>query len=179
MTASEKKKLLRREIRTRKEAMTAEERDAASSRITEAVIALPEFASARTVLLYSALPDEVQTAELIGRLYGSKRILLPVVQGEGLVLKEYSPECIHEGYRGIMEPDGAAPEADAGEVEFALIPGMAFDLTGGRLGRGGGFYDRLIPLLHCPKAGICYSCQIVDEVPRETFDIKVDKVLHE
>lgn len=179
MSIIEAKKQLRREVRAAKDAMSGQERQEASEMIMRKVEELEEFEEANTVLIYSSLPDEVLTDAFISRWYERKRILLPVVQGEDLILRQYSPEHVREGYKGIMEPDETAPEASPERVGLALIPGMAFDRSGGRLGRGKGFYDRLLPQLHCPLIGLCYACQIVDEVPRDSFDIKVDKVICE
>lgn len=144
----------------------------------EAVENCSDFAKARCVLLYYSLPDEVPTAGFLARWHGRKRIALPLVIGDSLTLKEYDPSLMHEGYRGIMEPCAAARDILPSEVDFALIPGVAFDRYGHRLGRGKGFYDRLLPLLSCPKAGVAFNCQIFDSVPCEPHDALVDMIFH-
>ena len=139
---------------------------------------MPEFMAAGTVLIYCALPDEVPTAEFIERWTGKKRIVVPLVVGETLSLKEYDPAKMHTGYAGILEPDSDAEEVDPEMIEMAFIPGVAFDRRGNRLGRGKGFYDRLLPALKCPLAGICRDFQIVEDgIPADPWDRSVDMVI--
>ncbi|MBQ0043720.1 MAG: 5-formyltetrahydrofolate cyclo-ligase [Bacteroidales bacterium] len=146
--------------------------------IWETVEGLDEFESARTILLYCALPDEVATAEFIARWNGRKRIAVPLVVGDNLVLKEYDPALMKPGYAGIMEPMEEARTVDPSEIELAFIPGVGFDRSGNRLGRGKGFYDRLLPSLNCPLIGVCRDFQIVEDgIPADPWDRKVDKVV--
>jgi 5-formyltetrahydrofolate cyclo-ligase len=74
-----------------------------------------------------------------------------------------------------MEPSQDAPVAE--KIDLVIVPGMAFDSKGNRLGRGGGFYDRLLPTLSCPKVGVCRNHQFVEEVPVQSWDQKVDIVV--
>lgn len=141
------------------------------------VEALPEFRRAHTVLLYMALPDEVPTSAFIARWHSEKRIVLPVVDGESLLLREYRAEYMAPGWKGILEPRPEAPLVSPSEIDLALIPGVAFDRCGGRLGRGRGFYDRLLPQLGCPVIGLCQQWRIVPHVPREPWDAPVDGVV--
>lgn len=139
----------------------------------------PAFRAAHTVLLYHSLKDEVDTHDFIRRWSGRKRILLPVVVGDELELRVYhGPETMAAGSYGILEPTGEA-FTDYASIGFAAIPGMAFDRAGNRLGRGKGYYDRLLP--HLPattyKAGICFPYQLIDEVPAEPFDIRMDEII--
>ena len=164
-----KKKRLRKHIR-------ANVGDAARDvSIWEQLESLPEFTQAQSVLLYWSMPSEVGTHSFLERWYGRKKLYLPKVAGESLEIREYSPETLEEGYRGIMEPSSLAPEAST--VDLVIVPGMAFDAKGNRLGRGGGFYDRLLPTLSCPKVGICRSGQLVEDVPMQSWDQKVDIVI--
>lgn len=171
------KKELRKQISALKGAMIPASRQAEEAVIWRAVEALDSFQEASTVLVYASLPDEVDTAAFLGRWAGRKRLLLPLVQGDVLVLKEYLPERVHPGYRSIMEPDADLPDIDPAEVDLAVIPGVAFDAEGYRLGRGKGFYDRLLPSLQCRTVGVCYRCQKVPRVPRDQWDISVSEVI--
>ena len=141
------------------------------------VEALPEFRRAHTILIYMSLPDEVPTISFIERWHSRKRIVLPVVDGETLLLREYHADRMAPGWKGIPEPASEAPLVPPAEIELALVPGVAFDRSGGRLGRGGGFYDRLLPQLGCPVIGLCQRWRIVPQVPREPWDVKVDGVV--
>jgi 5-formyltetrahydrofolate cyclo-ligase len=136
---------------------------------------LPEFKAAGSVLLYWSMASEVDTHAFAQRWYDRKKLYLPKVSGESLEIREYIPDDIAPGYRGIMEPSDKAPVAE--KVDLVIVPGMAFDARGNRLGRGGGFYDRLLPSLSCPKVGVCRRHQFVEEVPVQAWDQKVDIVV--
>lgn len=167
------KQELRKILRSSKSERPMEESEAVFGKIE----ALPSFRNAKTVLLYWAIPSELPTQAFIEKWYGSKTILLPKVAGEGLELREYRPETMVEGYRGIMEPGDEAGIFDPSQVDLAIIPGLGFDPNCRRLGRGGGFYDRLIPQLECPKVAVSFDCRIVPEVPVEKWDAPVDMVV--
>lgn len=175
------KKGLRKEIRARKKAAEPSDMLRQSQEICERVLLHPRWQQATTVLLYHALSDEVDTSLLLQQT--DKRILLPVVVGEELELREYDGR-LKKGAFGIMEPKGESNALlvggkDGGEA-LAIVPGMAFDTVGHRLGRGKGYYDRLfasLPSANVYKIGICYDFQLLEEVPAETHDIVMDEVI--
>ena len=139
------------------------------------------FRAAHTVLLYSSLPDEVDTHTFIRRWEGRKRILLPVVVSDSeLELRVYTGSGnMRRGAFNIDEPAGAA-FTDYGSIDLAVIPGVAFDRHGNRLGRGRGYYDRLLARLGwagVPTIGVCFDFQKLDAIPAETHDIAVGEVL--
>ena len=107
-----------------------------------------------------------------------KQILLPVVIGNDLELRLYTgPQDLKKGAYGIEEPVGE-PFTDYASIDLAIIPGVAFDVHGNRLGRGKGYYDRLLPRLpHIYKIGICFPFQLLEEVPTEALDVRMDEVL--
>lgn len=149
-----------------------------SAEILAALEAHPAFRAANTVLLYYSLPDEVDTHEFVRKWSRKKQILLPVVVGEVLELRIYTGlEDLATGSYGIEEPTGKL-FTNYASIDFIAIPGVAFDGKGNRLGRGKGYYDRLLP--HIPSAykiGICFPFQIVEEVPAEPFDICMDEII--
>ena len=138
------------------------------------VEASKEFRSADAILIFMAMPDEIPTREFIEKWRSSKRFAIPRVKGENLELKEYNPDFLSPGYKGIPEPTDEAADISPDEIDFALIPGTAFDRSGHRMGRGKGFYDRLLPQLHCPTMAVCQEWRIVDEVPTDPWDIRID-----
>lgn len=146
-----------------------------SDAICDRVSGMQEFKDAGVVLAYWPLPGEVDLRALICN--SDKRFALPVVVGDSLILREYSPEHMEEGYRGIMEPSDEAQAINPDEIGFALIPGVAFDRKCRRLGRGRGYYDRLLPSLHCPAAGVAFGFQILEEVPTDPWDKALDLVV--
>lgn len=130
------------------------------------------------MLLYHSLPDEVDTHDFIRRWAGRKRILLPVVCGDDLELRPYTGDGhLAEGAFHIEEPAGEA-FADYAQIDLAVIPGVAFDRLGNRLGRGKGYYDRLLPRLKdAYKIGLCFPCQRVDRLPAEAHDVPMDEIV--
>lgn len=129
-------------------------------------------------MLYHSLPDEVCTHAFVKHWCQHKRVLLPVVTGDDLELRLYTPgSSLAVGAFGIEEPQGPV-FTNYSEIDLAVVPGVAFDAKGNRLGRGRGYYDRLLPrLVHACKIGICFPFQLVDEVPAEPFDIAMDEVI--
>lgn len=149
-----------------------------SVNILAAFEAHPAFRAANTVLLYHSLKDEVDTHEFIKKWSSEKRILLPVVKGDDLELRIYTgPQDMKTGAYGIEEPIGET-FTDYAEIDFIAVPGVAFDREGNRLGRGKGYYDRLLPRIPSAfKAGICFPFQLIDKVPTEPFDICMDIII--
>lgn len=137
----------------------------------------PAFQEAQTLLLYHSLKDEVQTHLFIDKWSKSKRIILPVVAGDELELRLYTrTDDLVIGAYGIAEPIGEL-FTDYNSIDLAIIPGVAFDKTGHRLGRGKGYYDKLLPHISAAKIGICFPFQLIDEVPAESFDIRMNTVI--
>lgn len=171
---------LRREIRLRKRVLTSSAVPVYAQRAFELVASTPAFREARVVLLYAALPDEVPTLDLIARTEG-KTLLLPRVVGDELELRLYTtPDNLVESEDfHILEPTGPL-FTDYATIDLAVIPGMAFDAEGHRLGRGKGFYDRFLGHPACrqlTKVGLCFDFQLLDNVPADAHDIAVDDVL--
>ncbi len=150
---------------------------AESTRIWETLAKMEQFISARTVLLFSAMPTEVQTSEFIREWEQIKTIVLPVVVGNDLELRRYDPSRLAPGYLGILEPMPEAQRVEPSGVDLAVIPGVAFDEKGNRLGHGKGFYDRLLSRLNCVKIGVAYDGQIYREIETDVWDQKVDFVI--
>ena len=171
------KKELRAEIRRRKKEHSAEELGAMSAEVMNTLEDSDFFLKANTVLLYYSLPDEVSTHAFEEKWKTSKKILLPVVCGDILHLRVYEGNAsLYTGAFNIEEPQGNE-FTDFSDIDLAVIPGMAFDRDGHRLGRGKGFYDKLLPGIKCRKIGLCFSFQLADSVPIEPHDIVMDMVL--
>lgn len=174
---------LRREIRDGVRAMTAAERTDASQRIVAALRSQPAFASARSMLFFVPLASEPDIREAIesARARGVA-ILLPRSRREPPAIELAALETarldeLPLDELGVPAPTGVA--TDPRTVDLAVVPGVAFDAEGGRLGRGGGFYDRLLGALP-PTAiaiGVCFDRQVVERVPREPHDRRVHEVI--
>lgn len=138
--------------------------------------------SAHKLLLYYSLPDEVNTHAFIDELVDmGKEVYLPEVinESEMLIRKYTGKHDLKEGCFHIMEPIGEIlPIERYQEIEVGIIPGMAFDKKGNRLGRGKGYYDRtLTQMPHIYKIGICFDFQKVEDIPTEKTDIKMDAIV--
>ncbi len=161
--------------------LTPRERRDAAAAIVDRLLRQPELQRPGHVLVYAAMDDEADLAGAVGPLRErGVRTLFPRVRGERLELVAASDLLTLElGYRGIREPSG--PKIDPGIVDVAVVPGVAFDPHGGRLGHGGGHYDRLLAQLppDCIRVGTCFSVQVVPRVPREDHDEPVDVVVTE
>ena len=138
------------------------------------------FQQASCIALYHAIPGEVQTAGLIEKWYRKKRLLLPFIRGNDLQLLLYAgKESLKTGVFGILEPSEDCEAVPESEIDLIIVPGVAFDRQHNRLGRGKGFYDRLLSTLDVPKIGICYDFQLKDQIPAEPFDRKMDLIITE
>ena len=172
---------VRKQIRDLKRAVPMEEKLRRSELIMRRLEVLPLFTEAKVVLLYWSMSDEVQTHAFVNKWYKDKVLLLPCVQGDDLVLRQYTgPECLVAGEQfGIGEPTG--PEwTDLDKVELIVVPGVAFDPTGNRMGRGRGFYDRLLKSTpNAMKVGVAYDFQLLDKIPVEPHDVPMDSVITE
>lgn len=135
------------------------------------------FQKAKTVLCFWSLPDEVHTHDFIKKWANTKTILLPKVVGEKLELHVFTNENdMTKGEFGINEPTSEI-FSDYEKIDLCIIPGLAFDRQGGRMGRGKGFYDRFLPKTNCHKIGICFPWQIVPKIECAPWDIPMDEIV--
>lgn len=165
-------------------ALGPDDRRAQDSALAARFATLPGLAEARTVLLYvKAFPEEIETGPMLEWTLGrGQRLLCPRVDRRAGRLRLHRVGDLEadlvRGAMGIPEPRKQSPEVDPAEVDFVLVPGLAFDPRGYRLGRGAGYYDRLLPTLR-PEAGrwaLCLDCQWVDALPVEPHDARLDGV---
>lgn len=174
------KKELRDIIRQRKRQFSSDELRELSLAVCQRLLAHPRVATAKTILLYYSLPDEVCTHSLVDELAGmGKKVLLPaVVSDTDMEARIYrNADDLKIGAFGIAEPVGEK-YSDLKTIDLAIVPGMSFDNDGNRLGRGKGYYDRFLSAIpYIYKIGVCFDFQKVDHVPHSTHDIAMDEVL--
>lgn len=175
----DRKKELRKTIASAKRKHSIEGLELLSESVIGNLMQLDIYKEAKVILLYYSMPDEVNTKVLITNSEHTKRVILPVVTKEGLILKGYdsSIDLIMSNY-GIMEPSGNVYD-DFDEIDLVIVPGVAFDASLNRMGRGMGYYDGLLPKINAPKVGICFDFQLVDDVPVDSRDIKMDMIVCE
>lgn len=172
---------MRKIVRAAKKAVPFEEKVLRSRPIMQKVESLPVFQQVETLLLYWSMDDEVYTHDFVEQWYKSKFLLLPCVEGDSLLLRQYTGrDSLQPGPQfGIPEPVGPVFN-DLNNIQMIVVPGMAFDKRGGRMGRGRGFYDRLLKSTpNAVKVGVAFNFQIFDNIPMEPFDVPMDYVVTE
>lgn len=173
------KKELRRMIREKKRAMTAEQIEAASARLAELFYETDYYKNASVIYGYLPYNQEVRTVPILERaLHDGKRVAVPKVYGDTMRFIYLDDlKKVETGYSGIPEPVEDGPVAED-ENALVLMPGLAFDKNGNRMGYGGGFYDKfLAEEPNHPTVALCYEFQMVDAIPCEDYDIPVNCVL--
>ncbi len=188
----EPRHLLRQETLRRRNGLPLDQRRLKSTAIAEAVAALPAVATAHVIFTYVNFQSEVETMGLISRwLAEDKRVSVPLTVAADSRLEAYritDPERdLHPGYCRIPEPDPSlAIRVEPATIEVIILPGSCFDLRGGRLGYGGGFYDRFIAR-QAPSAiriGLAFELQVTDSLPLLAHDQRLhalvteERVLH-
>lgn len=173
------KKAIRKEIKALKSLLSPEEAGLASERVWNKLENHPFFRDARKILLYWSMSDELSTHDFVRKWSRDKIILLPCVNGDELQLRRYEGEytlCAGERY-GIPEPTGELYE-NYDDIDLIVVPGVAFDRNGNRLGRGKGYYDKLLKNVNrAKKVGVCFGFQLLPQIPVEAWDIPMDLVL--
>jgi 5-formyltetrahydrofolate cyclo-ligase len=172
------KKELRTEMRRLKKQLDDNKRRQAAASVFASLEQCPEFKQAEHILLYYSLPDELSTPDFIEKWHDRKHIYLPRVCGDDLEILPYDRASMEQGAYNIEEPQGD-DLVDVERLQLIVVPAMAYDAKGDRLGRGKGYYDRLLSRTKAVKVGICYDFQLVDDIPTEPHDVRVDFVICE
>lgn len=176
------KQTTRRDAGVRRARIIPAEKRAWSSRIFQQVSSLPEFQRAESLALYADRPDEVGTAELFtAAAAAGKLVFYPRVDIDSRSLHFFHVTDLHQlqpGYRGILEPPTGSEEMTT-PFDLIIVPGLAFDCRGRRLGRGGGHYDAWLAHVDGWRLGLAYDCQLVPEIPVEGHDQLVDIIITE
>ncbi len=199
----EEKRRVRRETLTARKNLTAGGRAEACRQIELYLTQQQAYKQADWVLCYVSYREEVKTGPFLERAFADgKRVYVPKVlsglnapaPGRGPAVMDFyeirSLSQLRPGFRGILEPEEGRPrfdpDADLHTKGLMVLPGAAFDTHGGRIGYGGGYYDRYLDRLQaagkrrlCVLAGICFSCQLTEQVPRAAYDETVDLVITE
>jgi len=170
---------LRREIREKKRAMTLQQIEEASRKLGELFAASAQYRQAKTIYGYLPYNQEVRTVPMLEQaLRDGKKVAVPKVYGDEMrFIYMTDLSLVEKGYAGIPEPVADAPVAED-PTALVLMPGLAFDKEGHRIGYGGGFYDKFLASEpgH-PTVALCYSFQMMEALETEEYDIPVDCVL--
>lgn len=173
------KQELRKAIRARKRAMTWEEIQTRSAELCRKFLQTEEYRRARTLYGYLPYNQEVRTEAILEQaMADGKKVAVPKVYGDEMkfiYLEDLTQ--VEKGYSGIPEPIADHPVAED-ESALVLMPGLAFDPQGHRIGYGGGFYDKFLSREpNHPTVALCYEFQVVEKLETEEFDIPVDTVI--
>ncbi len=169
---------IRRHVRARKELLGNDERLQASDRVMQRLERLAAFLVSEHILVYHSLPDELGTHNLLEKWHTGKRFYLPRVNGVNLDILPYEQTGLEIGSFHIEEPTGNELH-DISEMDMIIVPAVAYDRRGNRIGRGKGFYDRLLADTKALKIGIAYDFQLFDEISASPHDVPVDIVITE
>lgn len=170
---------LRREIRARKRAMTEAEIETRSAKLAQLFFASEAYQNAKTIYGYLPYNQEVRTVPMLERaLKDGKKVAVPKVYGDEMKFLYLDDlNAVVKGYAGIPEPIADEPVAQD-KTALVLMPGLAFDPQGHRIGYGGGFYDKFLAAEpNHPTLALCYEFQMLPKLDVEDHDIPVDTVL--
>ncbi len=167
---------IRRKIKALRTMLSEEEKNSAAEEVFEQLEKTAAFLLADKILMYHSLPDELQTIAFLKKWGERKKFFLPRVNGVNLDILPYDQTRLELGSFQIEEPTGD-DLTDPAEIELIIVPAVAFDRNGNRLGRGKGFYDRLLQTTRATKIGVGYDFQLIEEIPAEPHDVPMDMVI--
>ncbi len=183
----ERKNEIRTEVLIKRDKLEEKEHSIKSKQIMERLFGFANFLEAKTVLFYMNFKSEVATDDMIRRAIEHKKaVVLPLVDAKNkniIPLKiESLDQDVQPGYHGIMEPiTKRCKQVPIEYIDLAIVPGIAFDERGGRIGHGTGFYDKFIPKLDATtrKVALAFECQIAAQIPMEPHDRYIDIIITE
>lgn len=184
MNVFQLKQQLRNDIKSVRAKLAPQEVTELSTRVLSHLEKIPAFKAAKTVHSYVAWHKEVETYSLIDcLLQKGVKVVVPLVEPQRLTLRHIAIKSLSElgrGYLGIPEPSASCDnEVAIDEFDIVLVPGVAFDRAGNRLGYGGGYYDRFLMQVRKPKIGLAFDLQLVDRLPTRADDEPVDIIVTE
>jgi len=167
---------LRRKFRSLRETLTTEEVSEASAGLCQRLSAWDPLRNARCAMAYLAFRNE-PGLELLFGLLPRVRWTLPRIEGDRLVVHPYDPNRLVRHRMGMLEPAPDLAVVNPADLDVVLVPGVAFDLTGRRLGFGGGYYDRFLPTTPALRVGIALDCCLTDFLPSVERDQTMDWII--
>ena len=172
-----KKDDIRRTVIARKSLLTENEKAEAAQSVFDRLEQMAAFMMADRILMYHSLPDELSTRDFLGKWSGRKHFFLPRVNGVNLDILPYEQTRLHLGAFEIEEPDGN-DLTDIADIELIIVPAVAYDRHGNRVGRGKGYYDRMLAGSRATKVGVGYDFQLIDDaIDTDSHDVPVDIVI--
>lgn len=167
---------IRKKIKSMRMMLSELEKSSAAEEVFSQLEKTAAFIMADKILMYHSLPDELSTHAFLDKWSSRKSFFLPRVNGVNLDILPFDRSRLELGAFHIEEPQGDCT-VDPADIELIIVPAVAYDRNGNRLGRGKGFYDRLLATASATKIGVGYDFQLVDEIPAEPHDVPVDMVI--
>ena len=171
------KRKLRKEILEKRNGLSFEDAEIKSNIILEKLKKDKDYIKAKTVMFYVSKGREVQTHGIIKEAMKTKKIIVPKVTDKGLIcceLKDF--DNMEFSCYGVMEPKDEIT-CDVSNIDLIIVPGIAFDKRGHRIGYGMGYYDNLLKNAKCKKIALAYDFQLIEKIPNDEWDIELDKVI--
>lgn len=169
---------LRARIKEEKKKYSSEDLQKMADKICESIETSQDFFFAKNVMAFWNLPDEPNLRPLLNKYAGKKNIFLPIIEDGEIRIARFVDEANMEvGAFNISEPSKDLKVSQMTAIDLVLVPGVAFDKNGNRLGRGKGYYDHFLTGRRVEKVGVCFPFQVVEEIPTEPFDIVMDKII--
>lgn len=175
------KKILRREFLSKRAAVSIDERDRVSHALIKKFMATELYRKAKVIMAYASTPNELQLDELFAACFADKKVLaIPLIVSKGIMRAVEVPSfdslevgafnilTVKAELRRFIEPE---------QIDCVVVPGAAFDVHGGRLGLGAGYYDRFLPKTNAKRVALAYDFQLVDSLPLEAHDARIDYIL--
>lgn len=176
------KNQIRSAVSRKRRYLTAYEKEKLDNEIISRLIKLDEWEKAKNILIYVSHKYEINTLKLIKKVISDKNIIVPKthIRFDTLSLHKIDNlDDLTEGSYNLLEPHPGTLILSPSEIDLAIIPGIAFDKKGHRIGYGKAYYDRLNKHLKCTKISLAYSFQIVDNIPAQKHDIPIDLIITE
>lgn len=167
---------IRRKVKNLRSMLLDAEKEKAAEAVFSKLEETAAFLLADHIMMYHSLEDELSTIKFLAKWKNKKHFYLPRVNGVNLDILPYDESRLELGAFHIEEPTGNNT-IDPENIELIVVPAVAYDRSGNRLGRGKGFYDRLLKTTKATKIGVGYEFQMVDEIPVEPHDVKMDMVI--
>lgn len=180
----EQKKILRREFLAKRASIPQAERDRVSRALIKKFTATEIYRGAKIIMAYASTPEELQLDELFAACFEEcKTLAIPLIVGKGIMQAVEVPcfDALEVGAFGIRTVNQERRKfIEPAQIDCVIVPGAAFEVHGGRLGLGGGYYDRFLPrTVNATKVALAYDFQLVDALPLEPHDVRVDLILSE
>lgn len=181
------KRSIRQKISDQRKLLTPDEIEDRSRKIEKNLLSLSEYKTAKRIMFYVSKVREVDTHKIIEDFLKSKKhVVVPVTQSQDKTLSlceiESFPVGLHRSTYGVLEPElGDRCHLYTKEIDLIIVPGVAFDRNGHRLGHGGGYYDRFLKTMNpkIPRIALAFDFQILPKIPREIWDMPVDRIVTE